>query len=137
NRRPLVPGTPPMTLIPAPMPLNFENDSLTTTHEVRLTVADYQLGSLFGSPVRTDLVVGYFHAKDRRNTTLDAKNPEWNLRAPAEYQMLGDECYTCTDTTLTYTNSSVFADLTLHLTERFAIGGGARHFEQKLTQLTI
>jgi iron complex outermembrane receptor protein len=114
--------------IPAEAPLSFTSDTNQNTHELRLQGA----GLGFLGNTRIDYTVGLFHQKERRDTTFQVVSPRWNdfadhdanaeIFTPGGFLLGGIG-------TADFTNKAAFADVTLHLTDRLAVGAGIRRFE--------
>jgi outer membrane receptor protein involved in Fe transport len=121
------------TFYPDAIRFPFVTHSHQDTHELRLQGQNKSLGfGLFGSPLTLDYVVGGFYQHEVRRGYYNIVSPDWNANKGPNTQAILTEGGLILGATGVgdYRNKAVFADVTLHLTPKLSVGGGARKFDQ-------
>lgn len=122
------------TFYPTAISFPFGTTSHQTTHELRLQGQEKSLGGMhfLGDELKFDYVVGAFYQNEVRRGGYAISAPDWNAnRGPGTppIQTAGSLVTGATGVG-DYVNKAVFADLTLHLTNKLSVGAGARRFDQ-------
>lgn len=123
--------------VPGTSPLAVTTAARILSQELRLQSERMPLG--IGSAA-VEWVLGYFYQRESRRSTGSAGiDQAWvaNSQAPLTPIRNGTPLLWAADYRSTYDNNSVFADVTLHLTDRLAISAGARYASQKLDSTRI
>ncbi|HEY6483352.1 MAG TPA: TonB-dependent receptor [Steroidobacteraceae bacterium] len=123
-------GTVPL---PTPAPVTFADDERIVSQELRLQGSERDL---LWSGSGLDWTVGAFYQRELRDAVGGvAVGPQWltEAQAPLTPPPSGTETVWDGQYVATYTNKSEFADVTIHLTPRLSIAGGARHSDQTVS----
>jgi iron complex outermembrane receptor protein len=118
--------------LPTPAPVTFVVDTRIISQELRL---QGNQKDLFWSGSGLDWTVGGFYQKEKRSAYGDVTvGPDWLTEAQAPLTPPPSGTTTVWNGLYdsTYTNKSVFADVTLHVTPRLSFSGGARHSSQNV-----
>lgn len=118
--------------LPTPAPVTFVVNTRIISQELRLQGSEKDL---LWSGSGLDWTIGGFYQKEKRSAYGDVTvGADWLTEAQAPLTAPPSGTTTVWDGLYdsTYTNKSVFGDITLHITSRLALSGGARHSSQNV-----
>jgi iron complex outermembrane receptor protein len=118
--------------LPTPAPVTFVVNTRIISQELRLQGSEKDL---LWSGSGLDWTIGGFYQKEKRSAYGDVTvGADWLTEAQAPLTPPPSGTTTVWDGLYdsTYTNKSVFGDVTLHITPRLAVSGGARHSSQNV-----
>jgi iron complex outermembrane recepter protein len=116
--------------LPTPAPVTFAVGTRIISQELRLQGSEKDL---FWSGSGLDWTVGGFYQRENRDAIGGVTvGSAWltNAQAPLHPPPSGTETVWEGEYVATYTNKSIFADVTLHVTPVIAVSVGARHASQ-------